>query len=29
MKLHRDLWAGWEGDCRLLKIMGPEDFQQS
>ncbi|MER7002007.1 YciI family protein [Dactylosporangium sp. NPDC000555] len=28
MKLHRDLWAGWEAECRLLKVMGPEDFQQ-
>jgi hypothetical protein len=26
MKLHRDLWAGWEGSCRVLKVMGPEDF---
>jgi hypothetical protein len=27
MKLHRDLWAGWEGESRVLKVFGPEDFQ--
>lgn len=26
MKLHRDLWTGWEGDAEVLKVMGPEDF---
>jgi hypothetical protein len=26
MKLHRDLWAGWEGETRILKVFGPEDF---
>jgi len=26
MKLHRDLWDGWEGEARVLKIFGPEDF---
>jgi hypothetical protein len=26
MTLHRDLWEGWEGEARVLKIMGPEDF---
>ncbi|GAA2395340.1 YciI family protein [Dactylosporangium salmoneum] len=26
MKLHRDLWPAWEGECRILKVMGPEDF---
>jgi hypothetical protein len=26
MKLHRDLWAGWEGEADVLKVMGPEDF---
>ena len=27
MKLHRDLWAGWEGEAEVLKVFGPEDFQ--
>jgi hypothetical protein len=27
MKLHRDLWAGWEGEAQVLKVFGPEDFQ--
>jgi hypothetical protein len=26
MRLHRDLWAGWEGTADVLKVMGPEDF---
>ncbi|GAA3223028.1 YciI family protein [Pseudonocardia petroleophila] len=26
MALHRDLWPGWEGEARVLKVMGPEDF---
>jgi hypothetical protein len=26
MRLHRDLWAGWEGSADVLKVMGPEDF---
>ncbi|HYN95223.1 MAG TPA: YciI family protein [Pilimelia sp.] len=26
MKLHRDLWAGWEGDAKVLRVYGPEDF---
>jgi len=26
MKLHRDLWAGWEGDAEVLRVFGPEDF---
>ena len=26
MGLHRDLWAGWEGETEVLKVMGPEDF---
>jgi hypothetical protein len=25
--LHRDNWAGWEGEADVLKVMGPEDFQ--
>lgn len=26
MKAHRDLWPGWEGECDILKVFGPEDF---
>ena len=26
VKLHRDLWPGWEGEVDVLKVMGPEDF---
>ncbi|GIF51499.1 hypothetical protein DFJ67_7623 [Asanoa ferruginea] len=26
MRVHRDLWAGWEGESQVLKVMGPEDF---
>ena len=26
MKLHRDLWPGWEGEADVLKLFGPEDF---
>jgi hypothetical protein len=26
MKLHRDLWEGWEGEAEVLKVFGPEDF---
>ncbi|GAB3157887.1 YciI family protein [Micromonospora sonneratiae] len=26
IKLHRDLWEGWEGEADVLKVMGPEDF---
>jgi hypothetical protein len=26
MRLHRDLWPGWEGDAEVLKVFGPEDF---
>ncbi|MBW0094413.1 hypothetical protein I4I73_00105 [Pseudonocardia sp. KRD-184] len=26
MALHHDLWPGWEGEARVLKVMGPEDF---
>lgn len=28
LKLHRDLWPGWEGDADVLKVFGPEDFGQ-
>jgi hypothetical protein len=26
IKLHRDLWEGWEGEADVLKLFGPEDF---
>ncbi len=26
LRLHRDLWPGWEGVSEVLKVMGPEDF---
>jgi hypothetical protein len=26
IRIHRDLWAGWEGTADVLKVMGPEDF---
>jgi len=26
MALHKDLWPGWEGEARVLKVYGPEDF---
>jgi hypothetical protein len=26
LRLHRDLWPGWEGEADVLKVMGPEDF---
>lgn len=26
LRLHRDLWPGWEGSADVLKVMGPEDF---
>ncbi len=26
LKVHRDLWPGWEGEADVLKIFGPEDF---
>jgi len=26
MKLHRDLWEGWEGEADVLRVFGPEDF---
>ncbi len=26
MKLHRDMWPGWEGEADVLKVFGPEDF---
>ena len=26
MKLHHDLWPGWEGTTDILQVMGPESF---
>ena len=26
MRLHQELWPGWEGRTDLVKVMGPEDF---
>jgi hypothetical protein len=26
MKLHRDLWEGWEGEALIHRVFGPEDF---
>jgi hypothetical protein len=26
LKVHRDLWPGWEGEVDVLKVLGPEDF---
>lgn len=28
LKLHRDLWPAWEGESDVLRVFGPEDFQQ-
>jgi hypothetical protein len=27
LKLHRDLWPGWDGEAEVLRVFGPEDFQ--
>lgn len=26
MRIHQELWEGWEGTADVLKVMGPEDF---
>jgi hypothetical protein len=26
LRVHRDLWPGWEGEADVLKIFGPEDL---
>jgi len=26
MKVHRDMWPGWEGEADILKVFGAEDF---
>jgi hypothetical protein len=28
VKLHRDLWSGWEGTTDILQVMGPEAFSE-
>jgi hypothetical protein len=25
LRLHRDHWAGWEGEAEVLRVFGPED----
>lgn len=27
MTLHRDLWAGWEGEARVCQFFDPQSFQ--
>jgi hypothetical protein len=29
LKLHGELWDGWEGEADVLKVFGPEDFGSS
>ena len=26
LKLHQELWPGWEGEVEIRKVFGPEDF---
>ncbi|MGH8894535.1 MAG: hypothetical protein ACRDWY_14715 [Actinomycetes bacterium] len=26
VRLHQELWPGWEGEADVLKVFGPEDF---
>jgi hypothetical protein len=26
MNLHKEYWAGWEGETEIIRVMGPEDF---
>jgi len=26
MTLHEEFIPGWEGECEVLKVFGPEDF---
>ncbi|MEW9528300.1 YciI family protein [Microbispora sp. NPDC049125] len=26
MRLHQDLWEGWQGEADVLRVFGPEDF---
>lgn len=27
MKLHHELWPGWDGEAEISRVFGPEDFQ--
>lgn len=29
LRLHLDLWPGWVGEARVLKVFGPEDMPSS
>jgi hypothetical protein len=26
MQLHKELWPGWEGECEVRQMYGPDDF---
>lgn len=26
LRLHRDMWEGWEGEAEIVRVFGPEDF---
>ena len=26
VRLHQELWPGWEGEAQVLRVFGPEDF---
>jgi hypothetical protein len=26
LRLHRDMWPEWEGEAKVLRVFGPEDF---
>ena len=26
LRLHQELWPGWDGDADVLEVFGPEDF---
>lgn len=26
MELHKELWPGWEGECEVRQMYGPDDF---
>jgi hypothetical protein len=26
LRLHQEMWPGWDGDADVLKVFGPEDF---
>lgn len=29
MNLHKEHWAGWEGETEILQVFGPDDFTSS